>query len=110
MEIRLYAYYGWDPAWGTSYFRDKEVVEPAAAARQVGADGGDPHLFSATTVKGYHVHATDGDVGHVENFLADDENWDIRYLVVATHNWLPGKHVQLAPFAVEAIETADRRL
>jgi hypothetical protein len=34
--------------------------------------------------KGYHVHATDGDLGHVENFLADDVNWDIRYLVISS--------------------------
>src|SRR5208282_5526669 len=48
-------------------------------------------------VKGYAVHATDGDLGHVENILADDANWDIRYLIIATRNWLPGKLVQLAP-------------
>ncbi len=67
-------------------------------------------MRSVAEVKGYHVHATDGDIGHVENFLADDANWDIRYLVVATRNWLPGKHVQLAPYAVRAIDWAERRI
>ena len=57
---------------------------------------GDPHLQSVASVNGYHVHATDGDLGHVENFLADDADWDIRYLVIATRNWWPGKPVQLA--------------
>jgi hypothetical protein len=46
--------------------------------------GDDPRLRSVTTVNHHHVHATDGDIGHVANFLADDINWDIRYLVVAT--------------------------
>jgi len=111
MQVRLYEYYGWDPAWGKSYFRAGALAGPAAAQpAPLESAGGDPHLFSAAAVKGYHVHATDGDLGHVENFLADDENWDIRYLVVATRNWLPGKHVQLAPFAVEAIDPAERRV
>ena len=61
-------------------------------------------------MNGYHVHAIDGDIGHVENFLADDVNWDIRYLVIATHNWWPGKHVRLAPYAVKDIDWAGRRI
>ena len=73
-----------------------------AAARQA-ADTeshrgeGDPHLQSVASINGYHVHATDGDLGHVENFLADEVNWDIRYLVIATRNWWPGKHVRWRP-------------
>ena len=50
------------------------------------------------------VHALDGDIGHIENLLADDDNWEIRYLVIATRNWWPGKVVQLAPYAVKAID------
>ena len=46
----------------------------------------------------------------VENFLADDVNWDMRYLVIATHNWWPGKHVRLAPYAVKDIDWAGRRI
>ena len=46
----------------------------------------------------------DGDIGHVENLLADDANWDIRYLVIATRNWWPGKVVQLSPYAVKDID------
>ncbi len=71
---------------------------------------GDPHLRSFVSVNGYHVHATDGDLGHVENFLADDVNWDIRYLVIATRDWWPGKHVQLAPFAVKDIDWSEHRI
>jgi hypothetical protein len=69
-----------------------------------------PHLRSVVEVNGYHVHATDGDIGQVENFLASDVYWDIRYLVIATHNWWPGKHVRLAPYAVKDIDWAERRI
>ena len=68
---------------------------------------GDPHLRSVASVNGYHVHATDGDLGHVENLLADDVKWDIRYLVIATRDWWPGKHVRLAPFAVKDIDWSE---
>jgi hypothetical protein len=67
-------------------------------------------LRSVTTVNHHHVHATDGDIGHVANFLVDDINWDIRYLVVATSNWWPGKDVLLSPYAVQEIDWSERRI
>ena len=85
-----------------------EVAE--GRAEDADAPPGDPHLGSVSDVKGYAVHATDGDLGHVENILADDANWDIRYLIIATRNWLPGKLVQLAPYAVTAIDWPERRV
>jgi len=58
---------------------------------------GDPHLRSGREVQKYTVHASDGDLGHVEDFLFDDENWDIRYMVVALRNWFPGRKVLISP-------------
>jgi hypothetical protein len=46
---------------------------------------------------GYYIHATDGDIGHVEDFLLDDESWAIRYIIVDTRNWLPGRKVLVSP-------------
>jgi hypothetical protein len=46
---------------------------------------------------------------YVENFLADDANRDIRYLVIATRNRLPSRHVQPAPYAVTEIDWLDHR-
>jgi hypothetical protein len=123
MEARVHDYYGWDPAWGASYFGTNAIASPlspppyaaASAAREQAdtethPDDGDPHLRSVGEVIGYHIHATDGDIGHLEHLLADDANWDIRYLVVATRNWWPGKHVLLAPYAVRAIDWQERHL
>ena len=92
------------------------LIFSEAAARQAAADSEshrgdvDPHLRSVASINDYHVHATDGDLGHVENFLADDANWDIRYLVVATRIWWPGEHIQLAPDAVKGIDWAEHRI
>ncbi len=123
METDLYDHYGWDPSWGATNFGASAIAAPLfeplifseAAARQA-ADTesrrgeGDPHLRSVASVNGYHVHATDGDLGHVENFLGDDINWDICYLIVATRNWWPGKHIQLVPYAVRGIDWSEGRI
>ncbi|MBE9080437.1 PRC-barrel domain-containing protein [Romeria aff. gracilis LEGE 07310] len=45
-------------------------------------------LRSAETLRGYKIHASDGEIGKVDQFLFDDESWTIRYLVVNTGNWL----------------------
>ena len=113
MEGLLYDYYGWDPYWGASYFggsvlananlRSCQTRRGATRTRRSPLDGGD-HLHSVAEFKGYAVHAVDGDIGHVENLLADDADWDVRYLVIATRNWWPGKVVQLSPHAVKDID------
>ena len=59
---------------------------------------------------GFRVHAEDGEIGPVETVLADDANWSVRYFVVATHAWLPGKQVQLARWAVRSVDWSDRRV
>lgn len=59
---------------------------------------------------GYHIHAADGRVGHIEDFLVDDELWMIRYILVNTRDWLPGKSVLIAPNWIQTIEWAERKV
>lgn len=68
------------------------------------------HLRSAREIAGYYVEAIDGDSGHVEDFIADDENWAIRHLVVETRNWLPGRNVLVSPQQVSHISWTERRV
>lgn len=65
---------------------------------------GDPHLRSTGEVTGYHVEAADGAIGHVAEFIVDDEDWAIRYLVVDTRNLLPGRKVLIAPEWVDRVD------
>ena len=55
---------------------------------------------------GYYVHAKDGDLGHVADFLIDDSDWEIRYLIVDTGKWLPGRKVIVDPRASDNIDWA----
>jgi len=116
MEYRLYGYYGVDPMWGGGY-GGYPVAMPATGGNFPTADladgpphRGDPHLRSLAEVTGYNIHATDGEMGHLESFLIDDESWDIRYLVVDTRNWWFGRHVLLSPASVQEIVWEEHRM
>ena len=57
----------------------------------------DCHLRSSNAVIGYHIEATDGDIGHVEDLVVDDYTWAITHLIVTTSNWWGGHRVLVAP-------------
>jgi hypothetical protein len=81
--------------------------EAAARAEKEAAES---HLRSAGEVVGYHIEATDGSVGHVEDLLVDLDDWAIKDIVVDTRNWLPGKKVRVAPDAIESVDWATKQV
>jgi hypothetical protein len=122
MEANVYDYYGWSPYWGmglymggygyagsslaaSSYLESRRHEKEIADARR---DDGDPHLRSIAAVIGYHIHACDGEIGHVEDFLLEDADWSIHFLVVDTRNWWAGKQVLISPGLAQAINWGDR--
>jgi len=66
----------------------------------------DPHLQSSKEVEGYHIKAQDGNIGHIDDFIVSTDTWHLRYLVVDTGNWLPGRKVLISPFWIEEIKWA----
>jgi len=111
MEGKLHAYYGWFPYWtGAGAAVAAAAAEMAAQKEESQADElqEDSHLRSTREVTGYHIQATDGEIGHVEDFIAEDEGWIIRYMVVNTRNWLPGRSVLVAPTWVEKVSWPER--
>ena len=85
-----------------------ELAERSAArARDVRS--GDVHLRSSEKVSGYDIQASDESIGHVVDFIFDDESWTIRYLVIDTRNWWPGgRKVLIATHWVDGIDWATR--
>jgi hypothetical protein len=61
-------------------------------------------------VTGYRIEAADCDIGHVDGFVLDDEAWAIRYIEVATRNWLPGKKVLVSPAWIERVSWVDSKV
>jgi hypothetical protein len=62
------------------------------------------------SLRSYAVKATDHDLGHIKDCYADDRHWAIRYLVVDTNKWLPGRKVLIAPAAVKDIDLAMKEI
>jgi sporulation protein YlmC with PRC-barrel domain len=89
------------PAAASQLYHDPAANE---AARQAEERAAHTHLRSGSEVAGYRIRATDGEIGHVEDFLVDDTDWSIASMVVDTRNWLPGKKVVVPPAAVEHID------
>lgn len=117
-EAALRHYYGWPAYWGAIAGEGglaSPILTPTGGPSgpevRERTDGDQPprrptdtHLRSANDTLGYHVQATDGTIGHVDEFLIDDDVWRIRYLVIDTRNWLPGRRVLVSP---EWIGTVD---
>jgi hypothetical protein len=59
-------------------------------------------------IRGFHVHATDGSIGHIDDFLADETAARICFIVVDTSNWLGGKWVAIAPSSINRIDWANQ--
>jgi hypothetical protein len=69
---------------------------------------GDDHLRSVDEVIGYEIETSDGSLGHVDDFSLDDDNWSLRYVVVKTRNWLPGRYVLASPAWVGEVSWRER--
>ena len=67
-------------------------------------------LRSTHDVSGHHIQAADGEIGHVEDFIIDDETWAIRYLIVDTRNWWPGKKVLVSPQWIERVSWSESKV
>jgi hypothetical protein len=106
VEEELHGYYRWTPYWrsgGRALAAAKE-----AQAEQEG-EGGDPHLRSVREVIGYHIQARDGEIGHIKDFFLGGEDWVIRYVLVNTRNWLPGRDVLIAQQCLIRVDWAESK-
>jgi hypothetical protein len=111
MEQELFEYYAWVPYWGPAggaYPMPAAIRTPDPETVRRRQEQGDRHLRSAREVEGYRIHAVDGEIGHVEDFIVDAEDWLIRYLVVDTRNWLPGRKVLVSTEWVQGMDWAER--
>ena len=131
-EIQYSAYYGYPYYWGGAGFWGggmypnlmmpgyggfgsphgirSEEQNAYARAESARSQSEDPHLRSCRAVMKYHVHASDGDLGHVEGMLVDDETWAIRYLIVNTSNWWLGHQVLIAPQWIDDVSWFDSKV
>jgi hypothetical protein len=119
-EVAYLGYYGYPSYWGGPYLWGPAFspAGQAASARtsselleeRIRKESTDSHLRSMAAVTGYEIEATDGELGHVDGFVVDDELWAIRYIEVATRNWWPGKKVLVSPAWIGLVSWASSKV
>ncbi len=125
-EIRHYDYYGYPYYWSGyalwgmgTHPMPRTALAPSAGktgvpsevAEMVDAEreSADPHLRSSNEVIGYDIEAIDGSIGKIDDFLFDEHTWEIRYAVVDTARWLPGRRVLVSPKWIEGVSWSDHK-
>ncbi len=119
-ELKLYQYYPWTNYWGWNngqwlgglgtsgmMVANQIPFEEAIHNSEAIADSvkkGDPHLRSSEKVIGYNIKALDGEIGEIVDFIIDDTDWQIKFLVVETGNWFSGKKVLLSPGWIKEVD------
>jgi len=109
-ESELMAYYNWPSYWNTV---DESTMVNAIPGRVLLAENrgtNDSHLRSIKEIRGYRIQAQDGEIGHLESMILDFELMYLRYLIIDTKNWLPGKLVLVASDWLEEISWAESRI
>ena len=107
-------YFGWPLystgpyLWGFSPYlvRDRQKWKVS----NPGKKAWDSHLRSTNEVSSYHIQASDGEIGHINDFIIDDETWAIRYLIIDTRNWWPGKKVLISPQWIERVSWIESKV
>src|SRR5688572_5395811 len=112
-ETALLAHYSqpvyWEGTniWGMFDTPSALVSAPEETILRRGTPAGDAiveGLRSTEEIVGYHIQASDGEIGHVDDFLIGEESWRIRYLVVDTSNWIGGRSVLVGTDIVETVD------
>ncbi|MDD5204723.1 MAG: hypothetical protein PHS17_04845 [Desulfobacterales bacterium] len=61
-------------------------------------------------LRSFVLEAQDGEIGRCKNFLFDDNQWTIRYMVAGTGNWLPGRKVLLSTQWLRDVHWSDKKV
>lgn len=100
----------WGPALYPAGLTIPITTPVKALPDRIERESADSHLRSTDGVAGYHIDAADGEIGHVDGFVVDDEAWAIRYIEVATRNWWPGRKVLVSPAWIDRMNWPDSKV
>ena len=116
-EEEYHRYYGWPAYWlgdgmwgmgGNSVLETPPILPgKSSATNDSQPKQADVHLRSTQAVSGYHVQATDGVIGHVCDFLTDDQSWAVGQLVVKTGHRFTGNEVLIPVNKIDRISYDD---
>jgi hypothetical protein len=111
LEETYYEYYGWPTywngpdRWGNYSYPVREMQKAAHTEKPW-----EYNLRATAVVDGYNIQATDGEIGHIVDFIVDDKTWAIRYLIVDTQPWKPGKHILVSPQWIDRVSWNESKV
>jgi uncharacterized protein YrrD len=99
-ESEFYTHFGYPPYWDAA-----PMMEPGSETlpEPIAASAADAHIRSWREVKGSHIDAADGEIGHVDDVLVDVRSWLIRFIEVDTSNWIGGTSVLVPRTALGSV-------
>ncbi|MBU1168862.1 MAG: PRC-barrel domain-containing protein [Proteobacteria bacterium] len=113
-EEAYYRYYKWPSYWIGPHMWGiyPTIVRDCEKWREPTKDekAWEPHLRTTQHVTGYHIQADDHEIGHVEDFIIDEETLVIRYLIIDTTNWWTGKKVLISPQWIDPISWSESKV
>src|SRR5512140_3357976 len=124
-ETELNRYYGWSQYWSGTGTASTMSSGATSIGNRKGMGQADPSVltldddspltgnYALRSLKkciGYHLQASDGEIGHVDNFFVDDGNWRLRYAQIDTSNLPGGKTVLLATDWFESIDWDNKKI
>ena len=102
-EAQLLEHYGHPFYWENSAIGtdgpDQRHVKP-----------GDDRLCGLREVTGFHIQAVDCEIGHVDDFIIDDNSWRIEYLLIDTSSWMETKSILVPPAALRGVDWSNSRM
>jgi len=110
-EVDLAAYYSWPTYWPigeTGVPLNEAAIARTLQAQKDHTSEADEHLRSTDEVIGYTIQATDGELGAVDDFIVDEDDWIIRYFIIDTRKLLPGEKIMLSPMWIEQFNWSTR--
>lgn len=101
---RLPSYWGGTQRWGSSAGVARDLRRTDPTPPPAAQDG---HLRSTNDVSGYHIRAAGQEMGRVDDFIIQGETWVLRYLVIDTRKWWPGRKVVVSPNWIARISWSE---
>lgn len=112
-EVDLNNYYKWPVYWGdmngnsSGISYNPQLIKSLVQEKTGRNQHDDPHLRSSHEIIGYGIHATDGVIGHVVDFVVDTDNWTLAYIIVDTGNWFFERKLLITVASVTGVNWAD---
>jgi sporulation protein YlmC with PRC-barrel domain len=120
-DIDYLSYYGYAFYWGANNIWDSDATlnglveenpkaQTFAAIDRVRRMHGDRHLRSCDEIINYHIQASDGEIGHLQEMLIDEDTWKVNYFIANTSNWWLGHQVLIDPQEITDISWGNAKI